>query len=194
MRLFVAVELDDAVRREAARLAATLAGALERRGAGRRVSWVAPQNLHFTLRFLGEVDAPLAGAVVERLGPPLDVPPFDVALGGLGTFPPAGPPRVIWLGVAEGAERLAAVHREMSRRLEGLDLSREDRPFRAHLTLGRVKAPLGPEAKAILAGAQPLEESRCLVDHLTLFESRLLRSGATYSVMATTRLGYHHSS
>ena len=81
----------------------------------------------------------------------------------------------------------------MSRRLEGLGFPRESRPFRAHLTLGRVKAPLGPRAGEILAGTSVARDARCRVDHLTLFESRLSPRGATYSVVATARLGYHHS-
>lgn len=194
MRLFVAVELDEAVRREAARVARTLAAALDRQGTGRGVAWVAAENLHLTLQFLGEVDAPTARIVADRVSEPLAIPAFDVALGGLGTFPPAGPPRVIWVGVTEGAGQLAASHAEVSRRLDGLGFPRENQPFRAHLTLGRVKAPLGRHVSEILAGTSVAREARCRVDHLTLFESRLSPRGATYSVVATARLGYHHPS
>ena len=194
MRLFVAVELDEAVRREAARVSRALAAALERHGTGRGVAWVAPQNLHLTLQFLGEVDPPAARAVVERLSVPVAIPPFDLALAGLGVFPPTGPPRVIWAGVAEGADALVAAHGEVGRRLEGLGFPRENRPFRSHLTLGRVKAPLGPRLGEVLAETALVGETRCRVDHLTLFESRLSPRGATYSVVATAGLGYHQSS
>jgi 2'-5' RNA ligase len=193
VRLFVAVELDEAVKREAARVARALAAALDRLGAGRPVAWVAEPNLHLTLQFLGEVDPTAARAVGDRVSEPLAIPPFDVALGRLGTFPPSGPPRVIWVGVTEGADALAAAHDEVSRRLEGLGFPREDRPFRAHLTLGRVKAPLVPRLSEILAGTSLAREARCRVDHVTLFESHLSPRGATYSVVATARLGYHHS-
>ncbi len=191
MRLFLAVELDEPVRRAAADTAGALAGALERAGIRRGIAWVAPGNLHFTLHFLGEVEPATARAVVERMAAPLDVAAFDLSLSGLGTFPPSGPPRVIWLGVAEGARELAAVHAEVGLRLDGLGLPRENRPFGAHLTLGRVKAPLGPRLREALAATPTARESRCRVDHVTLFESRLSARGATYSVLATSRLGYH---
>ncbi len=191
MRLFLAVELDEAVRRAAADTARALAAALDRRGIRRGLAWVAPGNLHFTLHFLGEVDEPTARAVIERVSPPLAVAPFDLALAGVGTFPPAGPPRVIWLGVAEGGRDLAAVHGEIGRRLEGLGVTRDRRPFSAHLTLGRVKSPLGPRLHEVLAEASLAGQARCRVDHVTLFESRLSPRGATYSVIATARLGYH---
>jgi 2'-5' RNA ligase len=194
MRLFVAVELDDAVRREAAGVAAALAAVLERGGGRPIVTWVAPQNLHLTLQFLGEVDAPLARIVVERLTPPFALPTFDVALAGLGAFPPSGPPRVIWLGVTKGADALAAVYREVDHRLEGLGFARDDRPFRAHLTLGRVKAPLSPRFRDTLAGVRTTSGTHCRADHIALFESLLSRNGSTYSVIATARLGYHHTS
>jgi RNA 2',3'-cyclic 3'-phosphodiesterase len=192
VRLFLAVELDEAVRRAAADTARTLAAALDRQGIRRGVSWVAPENLHFTLHFLGEVDEPTSRAVVDRVSPALSAAPFDLALAGLGTFPPSGPPRVIWLGVAEGARELAAVHAEIGRRLEGLGVPLERRPLSAHLTIGRVKSPLGPRLHDVLAGASLAREARCRVDHVTLFESRLSPRGATYSVIAAARLGYHH--
>jgi len=194
MRLFVAVELDEAVRRGAARIASSLASASEQGGGRRSVTWVAQQNLHLTLQFLGEVDSDLARTVAERLAAPLAVPVFDVGVAGVGTFPPSGPPRVIWLGVTDGAAPLAALYREVDHRLEGLGFPREDRPFRGHLTLGRVKAPCGPRFREALAGARTANAGRCRVDHVTLFESRLSPQGSTYSVVATSRLGYHHTS
>jgi len=194
VRLFLAVELDEAVRRAAADTARTLAAALDRQGIRRGISWVAPGHLHFTLHFLGEVDEPTGRAVADRVSAPLAMAPFDLALAGFGTFPAAGPPRVIWLGVAEGARELAAVHAEIGGRLEGLGVPLERRPFSAHLTLGRVKAPLGPRLHDVLAGASLVREARCRVDHVTLFESRLSPGGASYSVIAMARLGYHQPS
>ncbi len=194
MRLFVACELDDRVTREAVRVARALAAALDRRGGGRGVAWVGQPNLHLTLQFLGEVDEATAAAVAGRLAPPFAHPPFDLAFAGLGTFPPAGPPRVIWLGITAGGDELAAVQGEVARRLEALGFPRARRPFRAHLTLGRVKAPLGPGLGGLLRETAVAPATGCRVDRVTLFESRLSPRGATYSVIATAPLGYHHSS
>ena len=193
MRTFIAVEIDEAVRRRAAQLSRALASALERGGDRRTVAWVAPQNLHLTLRFLGEIDAAAVEAVKGRLAAPLETPAFDVGLSGLGTFPPAGPPRVVWLAVSGGAKGLSDVSVEVDSRLAGLGLPKEERGFHAHLTLGRVKRPVGSRLSEAIAAAGAADAGRCLVDHVTLFESRLAPSGATYSVIATSRLGYHHT-
>jgi RNA 2',3'-cyclic 3'-phosphodiesterase len=193
MRAFIAVEIDEAVRRRAAQLSRAMAAALEGGGGRRSVAWTAPQNLHLTLRFLGEIDAATAEAVTGRLAPPFDAPAFEIGLSGLGTFPPAGPPRVIWLGVSGGAKALSDVAREVDARLAGLGLPKEERGFHAHLTLGRVKSPVSGRLRDAIAAAGAADAGRCLVDHVTLFESRLSPAGATYSVIATSRLGYHHT-
>jgi len=194
MRIFIAVEIDEIVRRRVAQLSRSLASMLEQGGGRRRVAWVAPENLHLTLRFLGEVDAAVVDAVKSRLAPPFDTPAFEIGLSGLGTFPSAGPPRVVWLAVSGGAKALSDLSREVDARLGGLGLADEERGFHAHLTLGRVKAPVGPLLRNATAAAGAADAGRCLVDHVTLFESRLSPSGATYSVIATSPLGYHHTS
>jgi 2'-5' RNA ligase len=190
MRLFVAAELDDVVRRRAASIAATLraAGDADPR---RRVSWVAPANLHFTLRFIGDADAVTAQRVVDRLAPPIDLPAFDVAVAGVGVFPPSGAPRVVWLGVVDGGAALASLARAVNQRLETIGLPREDRPFRPHLTLGRVKGPAGQQLRHALEAARDAEVGRCTIDKVTLFDSRLSPRGSTYSVVAVSPLGYH---
>jgi 2'-5' RNA ligase len=193
MRTFVAVETGEAVRRRAAQLSRALAAALEQGRDRRSIAWVAPQNLHLTLRFLGEVAPSAVEAVKRRLEPPFHIPAFEIGLSGLGTFPSAGPPRVIWLGVSDGARELSRVSREVDARLAGLGLPKEDRDFHAHLTLGRVKGPVGRRLRDAIAAAGAADAGRDLVDHVTLFESRLSRSGATYSVIATSWLGYHHT-
>jgi RNA 2',3'-cyclic 3'-phosphodiesterase len=193
MRLFVAAELDDAVRQRAAEIAAKLRHA-DQAGGRRSVAWVARENLHFTLQFIGEVDSPTAQRIAEQLVPPFDLPAFEVTIAGVGTFPPSGPPRVVWLGVTEGGAPLAAVARAVNQRLDAMGVPRDDRPFRAHLTVGRVKAPTGPRFREALAAARDAAVGRCPVDRVTLFESRLSPRGSTYSVVATSPLGYDRTS
>ena len=192
MRLFAAAELDDTVRNRAAAVSATLRAAAVADGR-RAVSWVAPENLHITLRFIGDTDEATAERIVGQLVRPLDLPAFEVSIAGAGSFPPSGPPRVVWLGVGDGGVELAAVAREVNRRLEAIGLPREDRPFRAHLTIGRVKAPTGPRFREALSAARNVAVGRCIVRGVTLFESRLSSSGSTYSVVATSPLGYHRT-
>jgi 2'-5' RNA ligase len=187
MRLFVAVELSEAMREEAARVAGGLAEALGP-DARRAVAWVAPDKLHLTVRFIGEAAPAVAKELARRIGQPFVAPAFRLAVEGIGAFPGSGPPRVIWLGISEGAEGLAQVHDEIESRLDGLGLEHEDRPFRAHLTLGRVKAPLGPSGRRALASSRAADVGSCDVHEVTLFESRLSPRGATYVALARGRL------
>jgi RNA 2',3'-cyclic 3'-phosphodiesterase len=192
MRLFVAAELDDVVRKRAAEIAARLRRADE--AAGRRsVSWVAPENLHFTLQFIGEADGSTAQRIVEQLAPPFDLPAFEITIVGVGTFPPMGQPRVVWLGVEHDGVQLSGVARAVNQRLDAIGLPREDRPFRAHLTLGRVRGPVGPRFREALAAARDAEVGRCTIDRVTLFESRLSPHGSAYAVVTTSPLGYHRT-
>jgi 2'-5' RNA ligase len=191
MRLFVAVELSAAVREEAARVASELA---DRFGptARRAVTWVSPDRMHLTLRFIGDADAATAKELSRRLAVQFDTPAFRVAVEGVGAFPRSGPLRVVWLGITEGGEALARVHDEVEARLEGLGLASEDRAFRAHLTLGRIRAPIGPEARQHLASIGDAKIGSCDVRDVTLFESQLSPRGATYTALARGPLADLH--
>ena len=194
MRLFIAAEIDAAVRARAAAVIGRLREAGGEGGNRRSVSWVAPENLHVTLQFIGEADPGTARRIAEQLAPPFDTPAFDIAVAGVGAFPPAGQPRVVWLGVADGGVPLAGLAREVNARLDQLGLPRDDRPFRAHLTIGRVKGRVGPGVRDAIAAARGVAVGRCRVEQVTLFESRLSPRGSTYSVITTSPLGYHRAS
>lgn len=188
MRLFLAVELDEAVRHAAARVAEELSRALGSEGRG-PVAWVRPENMHLTVRFLGETPEARVAALRSVLAPPLATPPFELRFAGLGTFPPRGPARVIWLGIASGHDRLAAVHREVEDRLAAAGIEREERPFRAHLTLGRVRTRLGPRAAAVISETAVADLPASVAREVTLVESRLSPHGALYSALCRTGLG-----
>jgi 2'-5' RNA ligase len=184
MRLFVAVELDDAVRTVAARTADELQRQLRRTGLDAR--WVAADNLHLTLVFIGQVDDQAAGSFVAALSRPFPQPPFRLRLGRCGVFPPSGPPRVIWIGLAEGGDRLATLQGEVVRRLQPLGFEPERRPFSAHLTIARVKdvpRAAARDARAI-ATAASVPDASCLVTRVTLFRSHLSPKGSRYEALA----------
>lgn len=182
MRLFVAVELDERVRIAAAEAGERLRKALSRQRVRLDARWVPAGNLHITLWFIGEVDDARAEAIVSALQPRFAHSPFDLVMGGLGVFPPSGPPRVIWLGVRSGQEGLEAVHTEAGARLRPLGIEPERRPFSAHVTLARVKdAPRGSGAavRRVLSG-MPAEAGTSTVLAVTLFRSRVSSTGAVY--------------
>ena len=120
------------------------------------MSWVKPDNLHYTLRFLGEVgeDGARRAARGGAPRPRRAARAFDATLGALGAFPNARRARVIWLGMTEGGEPLVALARALERALARRGFDREaDKPFSAHLTLGRVREP-GPDWTEQLAAAR----------------------------------------
>lgn len=180
MRLFVAVDLDEASRQAAARLAARLARQMEEKiRPAPRIGWVAVDRLHLTLRFIGEVGDQVAEDIRRALEHAYDVPIFDLELSGVGTFPPSGSPRVIWIGVTRGAESLVRLNQLVEDRLAPFGLEREDRPFNVHLTLGRVRER-GTAAMRAVLGAARFERRASRVTHVTLYQSHLSPKGPTY--------------
>ena len=133
MRLFLALNLDPEVRRRC--YAATNA----LRAAGRDVRWVDESKLHLTLKFLGEqpesLVAPLSAALDKAAGQSREL---DLQLGAIGAFPNFRRPRVVWLGVAPDP-KLELLHHDVEVACETLGLVVDGRPFRPHVTLGRVE-------------------------------------------------------
>ena len=180
-RLFVAVDLDDAARRAAGQTARDVAQRLVAAGSSDRVSWVRPRNLHLTLRFLGELNPDSVTGVRQLLGRAFAGAAFDVQLGGVGTFPASGSPRVIWLAIRDPESGLTALVAEVDDRLRAAGLTVDRRPFAAHLTVGRVRQTAG-RGRAIREGLDrlPVEPVRWRVEHVTLYESHVSSVGPTY--------------
>jgi 2'-5' RNA ligase len=176
--MFVAIDLDDTIRkviRQQQRHAAF--------PAVKNVKFVSPEQAHLTLAFV-------ADAASERLVPaldaPIDMPPFDLAVGGLGIFPPRGAPRVLWLGLTEGAREVIAVQKVVAGRLRSAAVALEDREFHPHLTLGRWRQSRPSDRPSLPADAKAL--GRMTVDHVTLYESRLSSEGPTHIALARADL------
>lgn len=182
MRLFIAVDLDDAVRRSVARVTGELHGQF-RRLRGVSIAWVRPENLHLTLSFLGEVDEERGKGAARVMRDAIRVAPFDAELTSGGVFPPSGPPRVLWFSVGVGQAPLAAVQHEIAGRLASIGFDPEERPFRAHLTVGRVKQitrAAGETLRQAMAAAT-IPRGRWHVGDATLYRSTLSSAGPTYA-------------
>jgi 2'-5' RNA ligase len=155
----------------------------------RDVAWVAGDNLHLTLKFLGGVETErleaLAGAVRAAAA---SCDPFELNVEGLGAFPSPSRPRVLWAGVHEGAGPAAELARRIDDALAPLGCAREARTFAAHVTLGRVREP---RANLALAAALARDESfgRQRVERVTLMRSELSPRGARHSELAAAPLG-----
>lgn len=193
IRTFVAVWLDEPVRRCVEAFAASLRAPVER--AVGSVRWVNPAQYHFTLRFMGDLDGDQRQRVFEAVSEACrSTGPFSLRLGVLGAFPDLNRPRVLWIGVEPPADRLL-VHLagEVERALGERGFEPADRPFAPHLTIGRVaqpptramrKAPLLAYAGRSLARECGSTEVREVV----VMASRLTPSGPIYTPLMTVPL------
>ena len=184
MRLFVAVDISPAVRAsidlERTRLAAALSH-------GSRVRWVRPEQMHLTLVFLGEVGESDVPAVVEAVAPPVDQPAFTLGFEGFGAFPQVGPPRALWVGVESGRSELHRLYLELRSRLRRFAPGGPD-TFSPHLTLGRWRDARRSDRAHVLSAARTGEIGRTVVDHATLYESRLSSAAPVYVERARANL------
>jgi RNA 2',3'-cyclic 3'-phosphodiesterase len=135
-RVFVAIPLPEAARREVAALVESVRSAADPNV--RDVRWVRLDGLHLTLRFIGLVDETRLEALAESVEAAAgSTDAFEVTIRGGGAFPSTTRPRTLWLGVAAGSDELAAAAAAVDDSLAAADVDRETRPFRAHLTLAR---------------------------------------------------------
>jgi len=187
MRLFVALDLDEDVRARAARRLDAVRAVFRESmpHVERSVKWVPVENLHITLHFIGHVDEPSATQISEALSPPLDGRPFDLALGRLAAFPSSGRARVLWLAVIDRADRLSDVHLQVGSRLTRIGVPVEARRFEPHLTIGRFREPARPSVRQAVPQG-PAVIGRWMVDHATLYESRLSSKGPIYTPLIRT--------
>jgi RNA 2',3'-cyclic 3'-phosphodiesterase len=157
----------------------------------RDVRWVRLDGLHLTLRFLGPTEEdgiPAVAAAVDAVAAVTH--PFEVAIGGAGAFPSVARPRALWLAVTRGAVELGTVARTLDDRLAEVGWPRDDRPYRAHLTLARsdgVRA--GPDVARRLIAAAATFETTFQADGLVLFESISGGGPARYEPIHEARLG-----
>ena len=186
MRLFVGVEIDPVVAAAAAAVIDRLRERAVRLAPMARITWVAADRLHVTVRFIGHVDADTADVIRRALAPPLERDPFELTIAGLGTFPPKGPPRIVWAGLSEGRQPLTAIEERVGERLVGAGIALEGRPYNPHLTLARVREASGLRSAALLEAVKETILGATTVEAITLFESRLSPKGPTYVALQRT--------
>ena len=184
-RTFIAVPLAPAIREAASGLRRSLAAYAD------RFRWVSPPHLHLTLQFLGDLTARRVDEAVEAAhvaaGP---AEPFNITFAGLGAFPSPVAPRVVWIGVTAGADRLTALAESLAAALRRRQFSLDPRPFSPHLTLARARGHARPpdlrrEREAldrVVLGEQTVTE-------LMVVNSVLGASEPVHTIVATASLG-----
>lgn len=186
LRTFVAIEINGAIRARAKELIAALGGTTA------EVKWIEPHNLHWTLKFLGDVHQREILEVCQAVSAgAAKVTSFDLEVCSAGAFPNAARPRTVWLGAGEGAEPMVDLHDRIEAALAELGYREEHRRFQPHLTIGRVRGA-GPgiaELGELLQQHADAPIGRMTVQKATVFCSTLTADGPIYEVLGTARLG-----
>ncbi len=179
MRLFVAIELPEHIRVNLTTLLHEL------RAISPNAKWVRPENMHLTLKFLGETDPPKVSDVMSALSVIRAPQPVTLEFRGLGFFPNAKRPRVFWVGI-EISATLSSIAAEIDQTLHALGFALEDRPFTPHLTLARFNQPL---FQTVLETAASERSSRSFgsfsANQFHLIESKQKSAGAEYTTLQT---------
>ncbi len=170
MRLFVALPLPDGLRDRLAEMAGGLDNA----------RWVDPDNMHLTLRFLGDLDGREAADVDAALGA-IKAPAFDMALAGLNTFGNGKKVSALWVGV-DAPEPLIRLQGKVEKAVQRAGVAPEGRKFRPHVTLARFKGPPGPKLEAFLQTYGLFRSDPIHVDRFLLYSSKLTPKGPIYRV------------
>jgi 2'-5' RNA ligase len=184
MRAFFCLPLPSVVREQIARAASSL-----RKEVSVAATWVAAENYHVTLRFLGEID-PMDTVPLERLTERISerIDPFLLSLNRLGAFPSAERARVLWVG-GESPEAFVHLARDLNGGLAELGFDVERKPAVAHVTIARLKSlpPVG--LATLLADKGRIARQQVTAERIVLMESRLGPRGATYLPLFEKRLG-----
>lgn len=187
MRLFVAIDISDDTRAQLRRVRDALDRRLAAARRSPRVTWVAEDAAHVTLRFIGEVADETAHQLRAALSAPIPVGPYDLEFSGLGAFPDRRRPRTVWIGATTGQEDTSRLLSALNARLDPIIGTGEARPFRAHLTVGRVKEPLPFDWTGAFA-AVDAGRTRSRIDHVTLYKSDTSPNGPTYTALCVATL------
>jgi 2'-5' RNA ligase len=183
MRLFIGVLVPPALRSSIADVQRAVAEVAA-------VKLVEPENLHFALKFLGEVPEEAVAKLKEILERVCSrFAAFELHIAGLSAFPSIKYVRVVWLGAKEGAKELSALNKAIETEITAAGFRREPKPFTPHLTIGRVKAVRDKAAlRRVFEERANIDIGTMRVTAATLFESRLTRTGPVYRELYSAQL------
>lgn len=180
LRAFIALTIPDEVAQFLSGLQQSL------RSSGVKMSWVRPENIHLTLKFFGDIKdtdiAPIAGAMDRALD---GLPPFELAVQGMGVFPGIKRPRVLWAGLAGNTAELMHLVDRVQNALAPIGFKPETRGFKAHLTLGRIRKAIdGKALQACLSSTVAFAPLEFRARRVVLYKSDLRPRGAVYTALS----------
>ena len=180
MRCFIAAELDKHIKQkltDAQNLFRNLDG---------KFSWTKREQMHLTIKFLGSVPDSKIDELKRTISIALDnasIKPFEFSVNGLGSFPPARSPKILWVGVEQKSE-LLRLYDAIENELNSIGFPREQRKFTPHLTIARIKSKINTNAcLKIIENNANFSAGNQRIEHITLFSSELKPSGAIYNII-----------
>lgn len=186
IRAFIALDIPDEIKSRIAQAVAPLVNASQQ-----SVRWVSPENIHLTIKFLGDVSPNQLELLTHTLASEARaLAPFTLQIGGLGCFPNPRRPRVIWVGVQAPAE-LAHLQHAIESAAGKIGYPPEEKPFSPHLTIGRVRSQSEPPAllRSLLEQSQAARLGAADIHAVHLYRSELKPGGAIYSHLCSAPLG-----
>jgi len=187
MRTFIAIELPPEIKDALSRLQRQL------QNSQADVKWVQPQNIHLTLKFLGERDVKLIEKIMQILQEVTQgQKSFHARISCLGAFPSINSPRIIWVGIDLGDSETKEIAKELEGRISKIGIPKEDRPFSSHITIGRIRSPKNRDS--LIQNLNHLQDKfgeftlEFPVTKITLFKSTLSSRGPIYEVLKEENL------
>ncbi len=183
MRTFITIEIPEQIKTALASLQNHL------RQAKADINWTKPENLHLTLIFLGEIEESRLAEIARACSDAATgVRSFTLRLSGSGVFPNVRQPRVLWAGLVGEIEMVARMRAALEESLEQLGFEREEKAFRPHLTIGRIKSNRKTSELVALADYYQLPDLSFDVREIVLMRSELHPAGARYTALARIEL------
>ncbi|MBU2540973.1 MAG: RNA 2',3'-cyclic phosphodiesterase [Candidatus Omnitrophica bacterium] len=184
IRAFIAVELEAEIKDEILRIQDIL------KTSEADVKWVKPENLHITLKFLGNVQQEKIEKIKDALIGCLSYfKPFSLKLNSLGIFPKIANPRVIWINAVSADNALEKLAASTEAALVSLKFPKEKRTFKSHITLGRVRSNRNREKLSGVFEKTDICQKEMMTEAVSLFKSALSSAGPHYEVLSTIKLG-----
>jgi 2'-5' RNA ligase len=173
-RLFAAIEVPETLRKVLVDLDPEIAG----------VRWVDSNQMHLTLGFFGDVAVDAESALRDKLSA-VEFGGFFLPITGIGTFPPKGAPKIIWIGVGTGHPHLFQVHKRVQEAAIAAGIEADLRPWHPHFTLARCRTPIGKDLPKFLKRHADFDIGMARVDAFHLYSSELTLSGPIHTCELT---------